>query len=84
MNLKLRNMAISVATLRGAPRKRSTPEVKDQCRVIPMRRKPTIQKALLVAEPVPILKENKRNKSLPKVETLKNSERPNYPPSTVK
>jgi hypothetical protein len=84
MNLKLRNMVISVATLRGVPQKRSTPEVKDQCRVIPLRRKLVIQKALLAAEPIPISEGNKRRKSLPKVEKFKNSERPNHPPSTVK
>jgi hypothetical protein len=84
MNLKLRNMVISVATLRGETRKRSTPEVKDRCRVIPLRRKLAIQKALLVAEPVPIPERNRRSKSLPKFENSKNSERPNHPPSTVK
>jgi hypothetical protein len=84
MNLKLRNMVILVATLRGAPRKRSTPEVKDKRRMIPLRRKLAIQGALLAAEPVPIPEENRRNKSLPKVKNLKNSERPNHPPLTMK
>jgi hypothetical protein len=84
MNLKLRNMVISVATLRGAPRKSSTLEVKDQCRVISLRRKLAIQKALLVAELVPIPERNRRSKSLPKVKNSKNSERENHPPSTVK
>jgi hypothetical protein len=84
MNLKLRNMVISVAKLRGAPRKRSTPEVKDQCQVIPLRRKLVIQKDLLAAELVPIPERNRRSKSLPKVENSKNSERPNHPPSTMK
>jgi hypothetical protein len=84
MNLKLRNMVISVATLRGAPRKRSTPEVEDKRRMIPLRRKLAIQRALLAAEPVPIPEENRRSKSLPKAEDSKNSERPNHPPLTVK
>jgi hypothetical protein len=84
MNLKLRNMVISVATLRVAPRKRSTPEVKDKRRIIRLRRKLAIQRALLAAKLVPIPEENRRSKSLPKVENLKNSERPNHPPSTVK
>ena len=57
MNLKLRNMVISVATLGGAPQKRSTPEVKDQCQVIPLRRKLAIQKALLAAELVRLLED---------------------------
>jgi hypothetical protein len=77
MNLKLRNMVISMATLRGAPRKRSTPEVKDKRRMIPLRRKLVIQRALLAAEPIPIPKGNKRRKSLPKVVNSKNSEKPN-------
>jgi hypothetical protein len=84
MNLKLRNMVISVAALRGAPRKRSTPEVEDKRQMIPLRRKLAIQRALLAIEPVPIPKGNKRRKSLPKVINLKNSENPNHPPSTVK
>jgi hypothetical protein len=84
MNLKLRNMVMSVATLRGAPRKRSTPEVRDQCRVIPLRRKLAIQKTLPAAEPVPILEENRRSKRLPRVINLRNSERPNHPPSMVR
>jgi hypothetical protein len=84
MNLKLRNMVISVVTLRGAPRKRSALEVKDKRRMIPLRRKLVIQRALLVAEPVPIPERNRRIKSLPKVENSKNSENPNHPPSTVK
>jgi hypothetical protein len=84
MNLKLGNMVISVATLRGAPRKRSTPVVKDKHRIIPLRRKLAIQRDLLAAEPVPIPEENRRSKSLPKVENSKNSKRPNHPPSTMK
>jgi hypothetical protein len=84
MNLKLKNMVISVATLRGAPRKRSTPEVKDKRRMIPLRRKLVIQRALLAAEPVLIPEGNKKRKSLPKVKNLKNSKKPNHPPSTVK
>jgi hypothetical protein len=84
MNLKLRNMVISVVTLRGAPRKRSTPEVKDKHRMIPLRRKLAIRRALLVVEPVPIPERNRRSKILPKVKNLKNSEKPNHPPLTVK
>jgi hypothetical protein len=49
MNLKLRNRVISVATLRGAPQKMSTPEIKDKWRTIPLRRKKAIQRALLAA-----------------------------------
>jgi hypothetical protein len=84
MNLRCRNMVVSVAILRGAPQERSTPEVKDQCQTIPVRRKMAIQKALLGARPVPILEENRRNKRLPRVINLKNSERPNLPPSMVR
>jgi hypothetical protein len=84
MNLKLRNMVISVVTLRGAPRKNSTPEVKDKRRMIPLRRKLAIRRALLAAEPIPIPEGNRRRKSLQKVENLKNSENPNHPPSMAK
>jgi hypothetical protein len=84
MNLKLRNRVISVATLKGSPRKSSTPEVKDKRRMIPLRRKRAIRRALLVAKPVPIPEGNRRRKSLLKVVNSKNSENPNHPPSTVK
>jgi hypothetical protein len=52
--------------------------------MIPPRRKLVIQRALLAAEQVPIPKENRRSKILPKVKNLKNSKRPNHPPSMVK
>jgi hypothetical protein len=81
-NLRCRIMVVSV--LREAHQERSTPEVKDQCQMIPLRRKLAIHKALPVAVPVPILEENKRNKRLPRVINLKNSERPNLPPSMVR
>jgi hypothetical protein len=84
MNLKLRNMVISVATLRGAPRKNSTPKVKDKCQMIPLKRNLAIQKDLLAVEPVPIPKGNRRSRILPKVINSKNSEKPNHPPSMVK
>ena len=84
MNPRYRNMVISVATLSGAPQKRSIPEVKDKRRMIPLRRKLAIRRALLAAEPVPIPERNSRRKSIPKVENSKNSENPNHPPSTVK
>jgi hypothetical protein len=84
MNPKYINMVISVAILRRAPQERSTLEVKDLCRTIPLRRKLAIQKALPVAGPVPIPKRNRRNKILPRVINLRNSERPNLPPSTVR
>jgi hypothetical protein len=84
MNPRCRNMVISVAILRGAPQGRSTPEVKDQCQMIPLRRKLVIQKALPAAGPVPILEENRRSKRLPRVINFRNSERPNLPPSTVR
>jgi hypothetical protein len=77
-------MVVSVAILRGAPQERSTLEVKDQCHTIPQRRKLAIQKAPPAAGPVPILKENKRRKRLPRVINFRNSESPNLPPSTVR
>jgi hypothetical protein len=73
MNPRYRNMVISVAILRGAPQGSSTPEVKDQCQTIPLRRKLAIQKALPAAGPVPILKENRRSTRLPRVIDLRNS-----------
>jgi hypothetical protein len=84
MNPKCINMVASVAILREAPQERSTPEVKDQCQTIPLRRKLVIQKALLEVGLVPILEENKRSKRLPRVINLRNSERPNLPPSTMR
>jgi hypothetical protein len=84
MNPRCRNMVVLVAILRGVPQERSTPEVKDQCRTIALRRKLATQKALPAAGPVLILEENKRNKRLPRVINLKNSERPNLPPSMVR
>jgi hypothetical protein len=59
-------------------------EVKDQCQTIPLRRKLVIQKALPAIGPVPILKENRRSTRLPRVINLRNSERPNLPPSMVR
>ena len=67
MNLGCRMVVMSVATLKEAHPERSTLEVKDQCQMIPLRRKLVIQRALPAAEPVPILEENKRNKRLPRV-----------------
>jgi hypothetical protein len=84
MNLRCKIMVVSVAILRGACQERSTPEVKDQCQTIPLRRKLTIQKDLPAVGPVPILEENKRSKRLPRVINLRNSERPNLPPSMVR
>jgi hypothetical protein len=52
--------------------------------MIPLRRKLAIQKALLAAGPDPIFKENRRRKRLPRVINLRNSERPNLPPSMVR
>jgi hypothetical protein len=84
MNLKCRNMVISVAILRGAPQGKSTLEVKDQCQTTPLRRKLAIQKALPAAGLDPILEENRRSKRLPRVINLRISERPNLPPSMVR
>jgi hypothetical protein len=84
MNPRCRNMVVSVAILRGAPQERSTLEVKDQCQTIPQRRKLAIHKVLPAVGPVPILEENRRSKRLPRVINLRNSERPNLPPSTVR
>ena len=84
MNLRCRIMVVLVVTLREAHLERSTPDVKDQCQTIPLRRKLAIQKALPTAGPVPILEENKRGKRLMRVINLRNSERTNLPPSTVR
>jgi hypothetical protein len=84
MNLRYRNMGTSVATLRGAPQKRSTPEVKDKWRTIPLGRNPTVRRALLAAELVLIPEEDRRSKIFPRVINSKNSGRPNHPPLTVK
>jgi hypothetical protein len=84
MNLRYRDMVISVATLRGVPRKRSIPEVKDKWQTITLGRKLAVQSALLVAELVLIPKEDRRRESFPRVINSKNSGRPNHPPSTMK
>jgi hypothetical protein len=77
-------MVISVATLRGEPRKRSILEVKDKRRMIPLGRKLVVQRALLATELVPIPKEDRRSESFPRVINSKNLGRTNHPPSTVK
>jgi hypothetical protein len=77
-------MVVSVAILREAHQENSISEVNDQFQMIPLRRKLAIQKALPVAGPIPIPKRNRRNKRLPRVINLRNSERPNLPPSTVR
>jgi hypothetical protein len=74
---------ISGHTERSTSRK-VHPRGKGPVPVIPLRRKLAIQKALPAAGPVPILEENKRSKRLPRVINLRNSERPNLPPSTVR
>jgi hypothetical protein len=84
MNLRYRNMVISVATLRGAPQGRSTPKVKDQFQTIPRRRKMATQRALPAAEPILIPEENRRRKNSPRVTDLRNSKNPNHPPSIVR
>jgi hypothetical protein len=84
MNLRYRNMVISVATPRGEPRKRSILEVKDKRQTIPLGRKLAVRKALLAAELVLIPEEDRRSESFPRIINSKNSGRPNHPPSTVK
>ena len=80
MNLRCRIMVVSVAILGESHQERSTLEVKDQCQMIPLRRKLLIQKALPAVGPVPILIGNERSKRLPRVINLRNSGRPNLPP----
>ena len=84
MNLRYRNMVMSVATLKGAPRERSTPEIRDKLQTIPLERKLATQRDLLAAELVLIPEENERSRNFPRVIILKSSRRPNHPPSTVK
>jgi len=84
MNLRHRNMVISMATPRGEPRKRSIPEVKDKRRTIPLGRKLAVWRTLLAAELVLIPEEDRRSESFPRVINLKNSGMPNHPPSTMK
>jgi hypothetical protein len=52
--------------------------------MIPLRRKLVIPKVLPAAGVVPILEENRRSKRLPRFIDLRNSERPNVPPSMVR
>jgi hypothetical protein len=82
MNPRHRNVVMSVATLRGAPRERSTLEIRDKRRTILLERKLATRRDLLAAELVLIPEENKRSRNFPRVIILKSSRRPNHPPST--
>jgi hypothetical protein len=73
-----------VATLGGVPREKYNLETRDKHQTNPLERKLGTQRDLLVVELVHILKENKRNESIPKVTISKNSGRPNHPLSTVR
>jgi len=84
MNLRQRNVVMLVATLRGAPRERSTLEIRDKRRMIPLERKLATQRDLLAVELVLILEENERRRNFPRVIISKSSRRPNHPPSMVK
>jgi hypothetical protein len=84
MNLRHINEVMLVATLRGAPRERSTPEIRDKHRTILLERKLATWRDLLAAELVLIPEENERSRNFPRVIISKNSRRPNHPPSTVK
>jgi hypothetical protein len=84
MNLRHRNMVMSVATLRGAPQERSTPKIRDKRRTILLERKLVTQRDLLVAELVLIPEENERSRNFPRIIISKISRRPNHPPSTMK
>jgi hypothetical protein len=81
MNLRYRNMVISMATLRGEPQKRSIPEVKDKRWTIPLERKLAVRRTLLAAELVLILKEDRRRQKLPKghkFEEFRNAKPPSF------
>jgi hypothetical protein len=84
MNLRYRNMVMSVATLRGSPRERSTPEIRDKRQMIPLERKLATQRDLLATKLVLIPEENERSRNFSRVIISKSSRRPNHPPSTVK
>ena len=84
MNLRYKNSVMLVATLRGAPQERSTPEIRDKGQMIPLGRKLATRRDLLVAELVLIPEENERSKSFPRVIISKSSRRTNHPPSTMK
>jgi hypothetical protein len=62
----------------------SIPEVKDQRWTIPLGRNLAVRRALLAAELVLILEENRRSESFPRVINSNNSGRKNHPPSMVK
>jgi hypothetical protein len=84
MNLRYKNMVLSVATLRGAPRERSTPEIRDKRRMIPLERKLATRRDLLAAELALIPEENEGSENFPRIIISKSSRRPNHPPSMVK
>ena len=84
MNLGYINMVMLVATLRGAPRGRSTPEIRDKHQMIPLERKLATQRDLEAAELALIPEENKGSKKIPRIIISKSSRRPNHSPSMVK
>jgi hypothetical protein len=73
-----------VATLGGATRERSTPEIRDKRQMISLERKLVTWRDLLVAELVLIPEENERSEIIPKIIISKNSRRPNHSLSMVK
>jgi hypothetical protein len=73
-----------VATLGGVPRERSNQRQGTSVGTNPLERKLATQRDLLVVELVHILKENRRNKRIPKFIISKNSGRPNHPLSMVR
>ena len=78
---------IGMPTLNGLEATRQILKLRPQTKVLVLtmhEADSVIREVLLAAEPVPILPENRRSKRLPRVINLKNSERPNLPPSMVR
>jgi hypothetical protein len=81
VHLRYISMVLKVATLGGAPQRRPNMEPRDIQRKIPLVRTLTTPRNILVEKLVPILKQEERRGNIPRVVTLKNSRKPNHPPS---
>jgi hypothetical protein len=81
VHLTYRSMVLKVATLRGLPQRRPNMEPRDIESNIPLVRTLTTPRNLLVEKLVPILRREERRGNIPRVVTLKNSRKPNPPPS---
>jgi hypothetical protein len=81
VHLRYKSMVLEVATPGGAPQRRPNMEPRDIQWKIPLVRKLTTPRNLLVEKLVPILKREEIRGNIPRVMTLNNSRKKNHPPS---